>query len=69
MSANYLLAFNFIHLSYLHVWRYLYLYGEWTLGVDTVFMMSLCKFSTLAFNYEDGGLPSEELASSYFKDK
>lgn len=45
------------------------MYGEWTLGVDTVFMMSVCKFSTIAFNYEDGALKEEELSSSYFKDK
>ena len=30
-------------------------YGNWTLGIETCYMLSICKFSSIAFNYEDGG--------------
>lgn len=32
-------------------------------------MMSLCKFSIVAFNYEDGGKPDDQIQNDYFRQK
>ena len=68
VSAFYLVVFNFIHLTYLHFYDFWYHYGEWTLGAETVCMMSLCKFSIIAFNYEDGGKDDDKIPD-FFKNK
>ena len=49
-------------------------YGNWTLGIETCYMMSICKFSSIAFNYEDGGRyldneKEEEKRGNSIKDK
>jgi lysophospholipid acyltransferase len=68
-SAFYLIVFNIAHLAYLHLKLFLYNYGDWSLGVETLYMMIICKFSTIAFNYEDGGKDEAELKLDYFKSK
>ena len=42
---------------------------EWLLGIETCYMMTICKFSSIAFNYEDGGKKEEEIYSRYHKAK
>ncbi len=69
LSAFYVLIINIIHLSFLHLERVLYHYGEWSLGIETLYMMSICKFSSVAFNYEDGGKDEKDLKSTYHKSK
>ena len=69
VSAFYLVIFNFAHLTYLHFYDYWYHYGEWTLGAETVCMVSLCKFSIIAFNYEDGAKEDSQLSNEFFKKK
>jgi lysophospholipid acyltransferase len=44
-------------------------YGGWRLDISTIYMMSICKFSSIAFSYEDGGIKDEEIKSSYHKHK
>jgi hypothetical protein len=44
-------------------------YEKWTLGIETCYMMSICKFSSIAFNYEDGGKDETTLKSKYQKEK
>jgi hypothetical protein len=69
-SAFYLVLINIAHLSLLHIRRMRNEYGEWSIGVDTVYMMSICKFSSIAFNYEDGDENrKQELKSKYLKEK
>jgi hypothetical protein len=58
-----------MHLLYLHLKLFLFNYGDWALGIETLYMMSICKFSSIAFNYEDGEKSDKELISEYFKDK
>ncbi len=43
-------------------------YASWSLGVETCYMMSICKFSSIAFNYEDGDKEESKL-KTYFKQK
>lgn len=66
LSSFYVLFFNILHLSYLHLRTMNSSFGKWTLGIETCYMMSICKFSSIAFNYEDGGKPENELKSSHF---
>ena len=44
-------------------------YGGWSIDIDCLYMLSICKFSSIAFSYEDGGKPEEEIKSSYLKSK
>ena len=44
-------------------------YAKWSLGIDMLYMMSICKFSSIAFNYEDGGKGEKEIKSSYHREK
>lgn len=69
VSSFYVMAFNIIHLSYLQIKVMIESYGNWSLGVETLYMMSICKFSSIAFNYEDGGKDESEIKSSYHKEK
>jgi hypothetical protein len=69
ISAFYILAFNLIHQSYLHIRIMSETYGNWSLGIETCYMMSICKFSSIVFNYEDGGRNEEELECRHFKEK
>jgi hypothetical protein len=47
----------------------IYNYGYWGVEVDTLYMMSICKFSSVAFAFEDGGKKAEEVKSSYHRAK
>ncbi len=69
VSSFYIIIFNILHLSYLHIRNMIDDYGGWTLGVETLYMMSICKFSTIAFNYEDGGKDEKDIKSSYHREK
>jgi hypothetical protein len=44
-------------------------YGQWGIEVNSLYMMSICKFSSVAFAFEDGGKKKEEIRSSYHKAK
>jgi hypothetical protein len=68
-SSFWVMAFNIGHLSYLHISNMFLKYGEWKLGIETLYMMSICKFSSVAFNYEDGGKDEKEVKSSYHQSK
>ncbi len=45
------------------------IYGQWGIEVNAIYMMSICKFSSVAFAFEDGGKKEEEIKSSYHKAK
>jgi len=68
-SAFWVLGGTVVHLSALHIYRMIVDWGGWNLDVTTIYMMSICKFSALAFSYEDGDKSDEVLKSSYFRSK
>lgn len=68
-SAFVVLILNLIHLSYLHISKMLFNYGNWDLSIDVFYMMTICKFSSIAFAYEDGGKEDDKIHSSYWKSK
>ena len=61
--------FSHLYLSFLHIKRIFFEYGEWRIDdPTTIYMMSICKFSSLAFSYEDGGKDISELKNSHHKE-
>ena len=69
LSAFWVLTLTVFHLSVLHIYRMLNDWGGWKLDSTTIYMLSICKFSNLAFSYEDGGKSDGELKSSYHRSK
>ena len=69
LSAFYVFIFSLLYLSYLHIKRLFEEYGEWR-GDDVtiIYMMSICKYSSLAFSYEDGGKDINELKNSHHRE-
>ena len=68
-SAFYVLFFSLLYLSYLHIKRMFSTYKGWKIDdPNTIYMMSICKFSSLAFSYEDGGKKEEELKNNHHKE-
>ena len=68
-SAFYVLVFSFIYLSYLHIHRMFFEYGEWSADDPTIiYMMSIAKFSSLAFSYEDGEIDPKLLKNNHHRE-
>jgi lysophospholipid acyltransferase len=68
-SAFIVVIITVAHLSALHLYRMIVDYGGWKLDITTVYMMSVCKFSSVAFSYEDGEKDDAEIKSSYLISK
>ena len=69
LSAFWVLIGTIFYLSFLHVKRMIYDYGGWTIDdVTTIYMMTICKFSSLAFSYEDGGKSLSELKNGHHRE-
>lgn len=67
-SAFIIFIITLIHLTTLHIYRMIVDYGGWTIDdPTTIYMMSICKFSSLAFCYEDGDKKDSELKTDYQK--
>lgn len=45
---------SIVLLSTLHIYRLITDYGSWNIDVTTVFMMTICKYSSFAYACEDG---------------
>lgn len=62
------LIVTLIHLSALNIYRVIYMYGEWAIDdTTTIYMMSLCKFSSFAFSYDDGKKEDKDFKSEHHK--
>lgn len=57
------------HLSFLHIRRMIEDFGGWKLDITTIYMMSICKFSSIAFCYEDGAKEDKDMKSKYHREK
>jgi len=69
LSAFYILGFTVGHLSYLHIHRMVIDWGGWGMDISTIYMMSICKFSAIAFSYEDGAVMEQDLTDKYMRTK
>jgi lysophospholipid acyltransferase len=68
-SAYYVFIFSLVYLSYLHIKRMFFDYLAWEIDdPTTIYMMSICKYSSLAFSYEDGGKKEEEIKNAHHKE-
>ena len=67
-SAFIIILLNILYLSGLHVFRMLNRVS-YKIEIDTIYMMSICKFSSLAFAYEDGGKKDKDIKSTYWRKK
>lgn len=60
-SAFIILILTIFHLSYIHIYRMIVDYGGWKMDVSGIYMMTIVKFSSMAFSYEDGGKEDSSL--------
>ena len=68
-SAFFILIGTMIYLSTLNIIKMIYKYGEWALDdVSTIYMMVLCKLSSMAFSYEDGEKDDKDFISNHQKE-
>lgn len=68
-SAFYVLIITIIYLTYLHLSRMITDYGGWTIDdPTTIYMMTICKFSSLAFSYEDGAKDDKDFKNAHHRE-
>lgn len=68
-TAYYVFIFSLLYLSYLHIKRMFRTYQGWKIDdPTTIYMMSICKFSSLAFSYEDGDKKEEEFKNNHHRE-
>lgn len=69
-SSFWVLIITVLHLSMLHFYRMIVDYGGWRLDdPTTIYMMTICKFSSLAFSYEDGGKDDKDIKNEHMRIK
>lgn len=69
-SSFWILGFTLIYLSSMHLFRYFTSFEQWNIDDPTsVYMMTLCKFSSVAFSYEDGAKDDKDIYNSYHRKK
>jgi len=64
-----ILVVTMMHLSYIHWTKEEITEGRWCIDISVCYMMSICKFSSLAFSYDDGGRKDEEIKNQYHRNK
>ena len=68
-SAFYVFVGSLLYLSYLHIERMFRTDKSWKVDdPTTIYMMSICKFSSLAFSYEDGMKKDEEMKNRHHRE-
>jgi len=67
-SSFIILFLNLIYLSYCHFIR---MFDEDVsrVGIETIYMISICKYCSISFGYEDGCKKDEELKNSHWRAK
>lgn len=68
VSPFYILMISLIHLSYLHIQKFFVENFAWSMEITTCYMMIMCKFSSIAYSYDDWIRNDDEL-KSYHKEK
>jgi len=67
-SAFFVFIITFLYLSSLHIYRMMFFYGIWTADdITTIFMMTICKYSSMAFSYEDGEKDDKDLKNNHWR--
>ncbi len=68
-SPFWILGLSVVYLSFLHIKRMIENWGGWDLDITGIYMVSVCKFSSLAFSFEDGGKSDDMIKSAHLKTK
>ena len=64
-SAFYITFFTLFYLACLHLYRLIYFYGRWDIRDPTsIYMMTVCKFCSFTFSYEDGDKEDKDIYNS-----
>ena len=67
-SPFYLLIGTMVHSSYLNIARMIENYGGWMIDdITTIYMMSLTKYSSFAFSYDDGKKEPETIVNEHHR--
>ena len=69
LSPFIILILTMIQLSYLQWTKPDQTKGGWSIEISVIYMMNICKFSSLAFSYDDGGKKDSEHYSQYYLKK
>ena len=68
-SAYYVFIASLLYLAFLHIARMFREDKSWKVDdPTTIYMMSICKFSSLAFSYEDGMKKDEEMKNRHHRE-
>ena len=68
-SAFYVFSCSLLYLAFLHIKRMFRTDKSWKIDdPTTIYMMSICKFSSLAFSYEDGMKKDSEMKNKHHKE-
>lgn len=68
MTPFVVLVLTIVHLAALHIYRMFVDYGGWTIDdPTTIYMMTVCKYSSIAFSYDDGKKEDKEFKSEHHK--
>jgi len=67
-TALYITFFTLFYLAILHLYRLIYYYGRWDIRDPTsIYMMTVCKFCSFTFSYEDGDKDDKDIYNSTHK--
>lgn len=68
-SAFWVFCITFAHLSALSIEKHFSFFNTWTISSPaTVYMMTICKYSSLAFSYEDGTKNDKDFINDHMKE-
>lgn len=68
-SPFWVFGITFAHLSALSIQKHFFLYNKWTISnPTTIYMMTICKYSSLAFSYEDGIKDDKDIISDHIRE-
>lgn len=67
-SAFWVFGITFCHLTILAIEKRISLFNKWTISSPaTVYMMTICKYSSMAFSYEDGAKEDKDIKNEHMR--
>ena len=68
VTPFYVVIYTIIHLDILHIYRMIVNYGGWTVDdAASIYMVVLCKYTSIAFSYDDGKKDDKDIISEHHK--
>jgi lysophospholipid acyltransferase len=60
ISGKYVMLWCLFYLCYNHLYRLIYMFGEFNMDISTFTMLHVCKLSALGYCYHDGAKPENQ---------